>query len=940
MSNFAETLATKLGTIDDAATGKAAALERLKHEIDFARRLAQATPGHQQAWEGLILQAVEHVASALMGGGAIDVDGVVAEAEGTLEPLAKAAKQYTIHCVGHAHIDMNWMWSWPETVAVTNDTFTTVDRLMDEYPDFTFSQSQASTYFLTEQHLPELFERVRARIDEGRWEVTASTWVEGDSNCAMGETLCRHPLYTRRYVQERLGLAPESVTITWQPDLFGHPHTLPGILARAGVKRYYFCRGGRGPRLFWWQGPDGSRVLAFDDAVLWYNGQITPDMTRLLFDFERDTGLKDYLFVYGVGDHGGGPTRRDLEAAADMNRWPVWPTVKLSTTDAFFGIAEMHVKADLAVVTDELNFVFEGCYTSHSNIKRANRFSETALVEAEAVALIARGVCEMPYPADALRMAWRHTMFNQFHDIFPGSGVRGTYDYAQGLFQEVLATTGMIKTRGLRQLAARVDTAAVAGPTTTGPRFGEGVGAGAGNDSVWATVSALDGGAAGVSPFVVFNPVPWPRDEIVTATVWDADLPDDRIVVIDDAGGRQPGQVLEKGDYWGHRFAKIALPADDIPAMGYRTYAVKAAVEPVQPVGGVTVDDTGRIENEFFELRVEPASGAIARLFDKRTGRDLVPPGERLGLLQVETEVPHDMTAWSIGQIARRDDLLDGAKMSVVHRGPHVAAVRSERTWCDSQLNLTISLSAGVPRIDFLLDVNWLERGTPERGVPKLSVVFPMAVDDPRASYEVPCGHIVRDLDGQEVPALRWADLSGRADGIGATLVNDHKYGHNVVGSTLRLTLLRSSYDPDPLPEMGRQEIRFGVVPHGAPWGPAEATRAGAEFGQRLGVVATDVHTGALPPQKGFVEIETPGVMLSGIKQAEDAEAVVVRLYEMLGESGEARIRLDPDLVPDGATAAETDLLERPLEVGAARLEDNTLVVQIPAYGIATIRLG
>ncbi|MBN1342655.1 MAG: alpha-mannosidase [Phycisphaerae bacterium] len=958
MSTFAEKVSADLGSIEAASTRQKAVFDRFRHEIDFARRLAEAHPTQRDEWEALILQAVDHVASAARSGGAVELEAGVAQAESILHPLGGTAKQYTIHCVGHAHIDMNWMWSWPETVAVTNDTFTTVDRLMDEYPDFKFSQSQASTYFLTETHLPELFERVRARVAEGRWEVTASTWVEGEGNCAMGETLCRHQLYTRRYMRDRFGLSPEQVKITWQPDLFGHPHTLPGILARAGVKRYYFCRGGRGPRLFWWQGPDGSRVLAFDDAILWYNGQITPDMTRLLFDFERDTGLKDYLFVYGVGDHGGGPTRRDLEAAAEMDRWPIWPNVVLSTTDAFFSIAEKHVSSDLALVTDELNFVFEGCYTSQSNIKRANRFSETALVEAEAVALIARGVCGTDYPAEPLVKAWRHTMFNQFHDIFPGSGVRGTYDYAQGLFQEVLATTGMVKTRSLRQLAARVDVAAVAGTTNSDARFGHGVGAGAGNESAWGTVSALDGGAPDVSPFLVFNPTPWSRTEVVTATVWDKDLPDEplrgpdpggplattgmkgRIAVVDDAGNACVGQVLDKGHYWGHNFTKIALPAADVPAMGYRTYAVRGLVEPMSWTPSATAAETGRMENEFLELHVEPASGAIIRLLDKRTGRDLVPEGRRLGLLQVETEAPHGMTAWSIGQIAQTDDLTDGARTTVVHRGPHVAAIRSERTWCDSQLNLTVSLTAGVPRIDFELDVDWLERGTPERGVPKLSVVFPLAVDDPKASQEVPCGHVEREVGGQEVPALRWADLRDGKDGHGATLVNDHKYGHNVTGQTMRLTLLRSSYDPDPLPEMGRQQIRFGLVPHGGDWGPVEATRAGAAFNHPFSVVATDVHSGSLASNRGFVALLTPGVMLSGIKQAEDSDAIVVRLYEMTGQDTEARVRFDPAVAPPDAPAVETDLLERPLESSSARMDGNDLVVRVPAYGIATVRIG
>lgn len=939
MTMFAEMLADQWNRMSSAVVVRASALERFETEVDFARRLAEARCEHREEWERLILQAVSLLADAVAAQGALDIEGVVAEAERILAPLGEAAKCYTIHCVGHAHIDMNWMWNWPETVATAHDTFSTVDRLMAEYPDFKFSQSQASTYALTEQHCPELFERIRDRIAEGRWESTASLWVECESNCAMGETLCRHLLSTRRYMQERFRLTPEDVRITWQPDLFGHPHTLPGILSRGGVRYYYFCRGGRGPRLFWWQGADGSRLLAFDDSVLWYNGTITPDMTRLLFEFESQTGLRDYLFVYGVGDHGGGPTRRDLETALSMNRWPIWPNVRFSTAKEFFDIAERHIRKDLPVVTDELNFVFEGCYTSQSNIKRANRYGEVALPESEALALIARAVTGMPYPADRLRQAWRNTLFNQFHDILPGSGVKATYEYAQGLFQEVMATTGMIKTRALRQIAAKVDTEALGGGRPAG-RLGEGVGAGAGHSSAYGTLSTLDGGGEGKRPLVLFNSLPWSRTDVVTATVWDTSWADDRIAVADDMGRRYPAQVLSEGDYWGHRFTTLAFPAEDIPAMGYRTLVASPVVAPVPYGRRATALDSGLMENEFFELQVDPGSGAIVRLLDKRTGRELVPAGERLGMLQVETEAPHDMTAWTIGQIVRRDDLTQGAVLSVTQRGPHMASIRSQHTWGDSQIEMTVTLSAGVPRIDFTLDVNWLERGTPQRGVPMLRAVFPVAAEDPRASYEVPCGHIIRQPNGQEVPALRWADLSGWQDGVGVTLVNDHKYGHNAKGRTMRLTLLRSSYDPDPLPELGRQKIRFGVVPHGRGWTVADATRSGASFNQPLIVVATDSHAGTLPTSQSFAEVLTPGVMLSGLKKAEDSDAVIVRVYEMLGQVTEARIRLSPEFVPSGSTAIETDLMERPLGTSFTRMEGDELVVNVPAYGIATVRVG
>ncbi len=614
-------------------------IDRFSHEIRFARRLIDAKPERKEEWHPFIDKAMEYVESEVKKR-RVDMGSVVEEAEKILKPIGKAAKEYTLYCVAHAHIDMNWMWNWPETVSVTNDTFSTMDKLMDEFPEFHFSQSQASTYMVLKDYLPELYERVKERVGEGRWEITANTWVECDKNLACGEILCRHLLYTKQFISREFDLPLDAIKIEWEPDLFGHAHTVPGILARAGVKRYYFCRGGKGHSLFWWQGKDGSRVLAFDDGVLWYNGEIGmdragagapfPDMTRLMFDFEKATGLKEYLFVYGVGDHGGGPTRRDLVLAAEMNSWPIFPNIKLSTTEEFFSNIEPRLPDNLPVVDDELNFVFRGCYTSQTNIKRANRYGENRLMEAECAAVIASRVLGMPYPSDDLLIGWRNTMFNQFHDIIPGSGVKATYEYAQGLFQEVLARTGMIKTRSLRALAARVDTTGMDGlpeGEEPGDKVGVGIGAGAGHESALGSVSTLSGGAVSSDPFLVFNPNPWIRDDLAVVKVWDRDIPGDRVKVTSSSGEGFSGQVMERGNFWGHRFVSVAFPVEKLPPTGYRIYSVARSYTPVPSRSGISTNGFNAIENEFLRVEVDQRSGAISKLYDKRAGCDLVPEG-------------------------------------------------------------------------------------------------------------------------------------------------------------------------------------------------------------------------------------------------------------------------------------------------------------------------
>ena len=315
-------------------------VERAEAELNFAEQLCELHPGNAETWRPLIQNARAAMAGTLAKGRLDNIPDAVRAVEARLAPIGQVAKSYTVHCVGHGHIDMNWMWSWPETVAITVDTFATVLRLMDEYPDFKFSQSQASTYQIIERHRPDLLKRMAKRVKEGRWEVTASHWVEGDKNMVSGESLCRHLLYTRAYIKQLFGLRPEDVPIDWSPDTFGHAATVPTYLVRGGVKYLYLHRPGvhtaSKPLAWWWEGPDGSRVLVKNDMETGYSGMITPDLIPHFFKFVKFTGGRDYMFLYGVGDHGGGPSRRDILRSRDMNTWPIFPNIKLSTARTFY----------------------------------------------------------------------------------------------------------------------------------------------------------------------------------------------------------------------------------------------------------------------------------------------------------------------------------------------------------------------------------------------------------------------------------------------------------------------------------------------------------------------------------------------------------------------------------------------------------------------------
>jgi alpha-mannosidase len=300
-------------------------LRRADLQIQFARAFADALPADQtQDWHDSIERAQKAMDNAALDRGLDGLKDAVHAAEAEMSAIGEVAKTYKIHCVGHGHIDMNWMWSWPETVATTHDTFASVLSLMEQYPELTYSQSQTAVYALTERYYPDLFEQIRQRVKEGRWEVTAAHWVEGDKNLASGESLCRHLLYSRLYFQEKFGLSPEDVPVDWEPDTFGHANTIPTILKQGAVKYYYSCRQGGGfdhvrlgerrPPLFYWQAPDGSRVLVNREST-WYNSYVNigDNIALPMAAFVKETQLHDWLNIYGLGNHGGGPTRTEID---------------------------------------------------------------------------------------------------------------------------------------------------------------------------------------------------------------------------------------------------------------------------------------------------------------------------------------------------------------------------------------------------------------------------------------------------------------------------------------------------------------------------------------------------------------------------------------------------------------------------------------------------
>lgn len=938
-------------------------LKRAQVQIEFARSFLALVPEKH----GTAVDLAESRFANLSATASLeDLRSASARAEEDMADLGQLAKRFTVHCVGHGHIDMNWMWSWPETVAATHDTFASVLSLMSQYPELTYSQSQASVYALMEKYHPDLFAQIQQRVAEGRWEVTAAHWVEGDKNLASGESLVRHLLYSRKFMQEKFGLTPEDVPVDWEPDTFGHANTIPSILAKAGVRFYYCCRpgggddhwriGGERPPLFWWQAPDGSRVLVNKETT-WYNSYVNigDNVALPMLDFCRQTGLHDWLNCFGLGNHGGGPTRDEIRWLLAANEFPIYPDVKFSRAKDWFEKVAAELPADLPVLDHELNFEFTGCYTSQSAIKKANRLGESYCVEAETLALLDAALGGADVPEDRLREAWIHVLFNQFHDILPGSGVAETRAHALGGFQETAAITGAIKRSFATLVAGRVNSFSLLPSTPEAEQekanadqvntpFVAGAGIGAGLSGY----SASTGGGKRFRPFVVWNPCAWDRFELVRFDVYDPDVIPELVVAREAQGGQWPTMFLGKSADWGHEKYSFLVPVS-VPALGYATVMLCEGLAD-QQVPTVRALREDRIETPDLELHFDRYSGGkLWSAENRRSGTTTNWLGEWL----FQNENPRGMTAWILGSTHDPVPLVaEGFHMYGVSRNQGTAlpsgaslaylvrqVLRVPGT--QSRVRLEALVHGLSPVVEWQAEIDWREIGTPERGIPGLTVGFGLCAEYETRS-ETPFGSVERP-DGwrRETPSQRYVHVrpsrvpNPESAMAGLTLVQDCKYGFEK-SKMLQMRVVRSSFDPDHAPEVAKSTLRYATYLHDTSPTIAELTRLGAAWNHPLIPMPATLQSGDLSPVRSFVRVDGDAVLTS-LKPGADGGSVL-RLVEYDGKDAEVRLELDPALFGTASNAEVVDLLERPTGE-TVPIEAGSLRVSVPKNGTFTLRV-
>jgi len=865
--------------------------KRILAELGYLLELSKVQGGK---YDELLLAQIDRLYEEFEERGSISNQTALA-AEQALLGLQAEAKKYKITCAAHAHIDMNWMWGFQETVTVTVDTFRTMLALMEEYPDFTFSQSQASVYHIIEEYYPELLEKIKQRVQEGRWELTASTWVENDKNMSGAEAMARHILYTKRYLNQLFGVPEDSLTLDFEPDTFGHNQNMPEVLRNGGIRYYYHCRGLEGPSIYRWQAPSGAEVLVVREYE-WYNGEIDEGLILGVPSYCSENQVQGMLKVYGVGDHGGGPTRRDLDAMIEMSHWPLAPQLVFGTIKGYFEEIEAG-KAAFPLLKGELNYVFTGCYTSQSRIKRANHIAEDRAYDAEALDACAAGLPGYR-TANSFEKAWRKLLFNQFHDILPGSGVIETREFAMGEFQRVMAGVGANSSHAMEALCAAIDTSALAGEQDDVLTAGAGF-AVADENGFSFTQSGHHGGSVRV--FTIFNTTPYEREETAELTVWDWQGDPAHTYVTDSQGREAPSQVVEKGThYWGHVYTKIRVVAA-VPAMGYAVYAVRerAAENIAIPHDPSTrcdfiTDENLVLENDCVRAVFCPRTMSLLSYVRKETGTELLSAEKTSGYFRYIVENTGDgMTSWRVGKYRTVENLNEEYGVSILAQetGPVHQSVVYTLSFLHSTLKVKVSLERHSALLRYDVQADWHEIGNPKDGIPQLGFAVPVAGAVKQYRGDIPFGVLDRAPLRQDVPYGSFICAVPEQGAETVALLSDCKYGYRGADDTLYADLIRGSYDPDPYPEYGVHHMSLAVAAcAGAAAG--EQLEQSMRFRHPLYAYSTSAHSGALPPVHSFLRIEG-GAQACGLKQAESGGGLVLRLYNPYQEACSVKLCAD-----------------------------------------------
>ena len=786
--------------------------------------------------------------------------------------------------LGHTHIDVAWLWRLRHTREKTARSFSTVNRLMEKYPEYIFIQTQPQLYDYLKEDYPDIYEHIKRRVAEGRWEPSGAMWVECDCNLASGESIIRQILVGKNFFKKEFDYESEFL---WLPDVFGYSWALPQILKKSGVNTFMTTKiswndTNRLPYdTFIWRGMDGSEVTThfvttteLNDVTYTYNGESRPYAIKGVWDNYRNKDLnRDLLISYGFGDGGGGPTREMIKYIEAAKLMPGIPNVETGRATEYFRKLNETIKENpyngyLPVWDGELYLEFHrGTYTSQGYNKKMNRFMEYKLREEEMLSVFAEKLFDKPYNREEFLKAWKIVLCEQFHDILPGSSIHEVYEDSHEEYERAL------------KYIENATKASKASFVTE-------------KENV----------------FTLFNQANWERDSIVK-------IP---------AGA----ETYEYTDSEGNTLPSHRCGEHDL-----------VYVKGLKPLAFTTITRTAKVENvaeEFEENTVETpyyivswdGKGRLVRLYDKSADREVIPEGKFANVFQIFEDKPRCFDAWEL------ESTIDLKKEEIPCDG-NIIKTKNELgyfihftyNYNNSKIMQTLCLYNNKRRIDFKTVVDWKESQK------ILKTAFSVDIRGVFARYDVQEGNIVRPITRNtsweaakfEVVAHKWADLS--ETGYGVALLNDCKYGYDIKEDTMRLSLLKSATDPDYSADYGTHEFTYSLYPHKEEW-----YNSGLEeeaFDLNSPVVVLD-GASALG-NESLISFDAKNIVLDAFKKAENEEAYVLRFHEYTGRRG--KINLKMGLKFD--SWCESDLMENPL----GEWKQTAMEVEVKPYEIKTIML-
>lgn len=759
---------------------------------------------------------------------------------------------------GHAHIDLAWLWPMEETRRKARRTFHSVVGLMASYPELRFNQSSAQIYTWLEQDDPELFEKVKVLAQEGRWDIIGGMWVEPDGNLPAGESWVRQLLFGQRYFQSKFGQSPK---VAWLPDSFGFNGNLPQLLLSAGMP-YFFTHkltwNERNPfpyDLYWWEGIDGSRVLAhsFTNPKNGYNADVTA--FEVGETWRRFRAKKEHdctLLSFGHGDGGGGPTREMLERFRRIRAFPGLPNLRMGRVAEFY---EKIPTRSLPVWVGEKYLEYHrATFTTQGKIKLLHRQLEHGLVEGETAATLAALRQQKPFPGETFRRLWQILLQNEFHDILPGSSIHTVYETAH------------------RQLAAALE------------------------ECSDVRDAALDSGQGDREPN---------RSTVVEGMIWNLQLDDRPLVaeIVAEVDGSSKVITVAEKEVATQRLedGRLLIWSDEVMVPGLGALPIRFVPGEPSAVLPSLRARPSELETENLRLQVN-GDGTFASLFDKDCGREIL--ADRGNQLWLFTDIPRQFDAWDIDASYGDEgiELCCDTPPQCVETGPLCGAIRVRRRHEQIEIIQDYRLTRGSRLVEVHTRVRWHGRRR------FLRALFPLEIRTHETWAETAFGAVARpnhqntpwDQARFEMPMHRWADLS--EPNYGVSLINIGKYGYNVVGNVLGISLLRSPIYPDPYADEGDHEFVYAIYPHLGTWrnGTVQSAR-------RLNSSLRFAAGGNATVQSSLLRLYGDPIELAALKKAEDSNDTLLRLYEPHGNRANTTIETAFSL----RSAALVNILER-----------------------------